>query len=383
MSDFQDSALSPESLVELIKFTTPSPTVKVKGKVTRLTPFPKENPKYYYGTLESIFGEGSVSFRCNADSAPAAAFQYAIIEGVISLKPLKFSNQAGMEILLTGNCLGSFSVSTQKNYKLRLDSRVNPKIKFKAYIEKQQLSGAILIGTKIAVNDIVNTMHYSLDHFKCVETVSFGDTKAILEIIDKHSPTAVIFTRGGDDETMGLWDSPDFVEKLVNLNKPFYTALGHAHRITLADHYADQSFLTPSDLGHSIKDVFQELSDTYKLKEVIKKTSAEKNSLEVTLNNQQLDHNHRVAGYTSTIKNRDQEMQEKNQKIKTLKTMLTMGFSMLTILLGSLGYVSYRWMIALEESATISKSYTENLKELQSKQNEANSTKSKKIKQAL
>ncbi len=63
---------------------------------------------------------------------------------------------------------------------------------------------------------------------------------------------AFAVVRGGDDDSMDVWDDPDVIRALLDVGIPYFTALGHSHRVTLADKYAAQSFPTPGNFGSSI-----------------------------------------------------------------------------------------------------------------------------------
>jgi len=114
------------------------------------------------------------------------------------------------------------------------------------------------------------------DSFSFILEMPFYDTAKLIAKVIEKSPKAVIFSRGGDDETTSLWDNPDFVNQLVNLGIPFYTALGHAHRLTVAEHYADEAFETPSSLGSAIRTISKEIE---KYKTSVIKLSASNKSL--------------------------------------------------------------------------------------------------------
>lgn len=51
---------------------------------------------------------------------------------------------------------------------------------------------------------------------------------------------------------MKVWDDSDVIKALIDVNIPFFTALGHAHRLTLADKYASDSFPAPVDFSNSL-----------------------------------------------------------------------------------------------------------------------------------
>ncbi len=88
--------------------------------------------------------------------------------------------------------------------------------------------------------------------------IRVGRTDALLNDIREAEPynfEAFAIVRGGDDNTMEIWNDPEVVSFLMHYDVPFYTALGHSHSRTLADQYADASFATPTAFGSSVESI--------------------------------------------------------------------------------------------------------------------------------
>ncbi len=282
-SIMKTEAYTPEYALDMIRVTAPDTPIRVRGKVTQLNPYPRSNPHTYYGRLESLSGGGSITFKCPAESAPKATYQMAVIEGTLTIKPHKLSGQNGLEVILSGYCLGEFDIPETAKKPLFPEDRV-AKIGIKKFLtEIGNIESIGIIGTQTALNDVRNTSTLNPHHFAFCEIVSMTDREKIIGSIRSRMPKAVILTRGGDDDSISLWDKPEFIAELLNLNIPFYTALGHAHRLTLADHYADQSFLTPTDLGHLIKQTLSELDQAAKLQNDLSATLQANDSIRQNL----------------------------------------------------------------------------------------------------
>lgn len=284
------NALSPEHVIDLIKVTEPKEMIRVRGKVTRLSPYPRDNPYCFYGTLETIYGDGSIEFKCPKDAAPGALHQCVVIEGTVTSAPFKFQKSTGMEITLNGRCVGSAELPQTPGIVLRPQDRTQSKCSLKKYLQNNKLGGFGIIGSDTALTDIKSTMQIEPEELKFMRAASLVDIEKIISLTRELAPSAILFTRGGDDTTLSLWDQPEFIAQILDLKIPFYTALGHSHRLTLADHYADQAFLTPSDFGKSFYDIILEIHESRELRDALSKTEEENKILEIDISVKQSNH---------------------------------------------------------------------------------------------
>lgn len=248
-------ALSPEQILRTIQVDTPRMLVMVQGKVTNV----KVYPNWVYGTLESINGIGAIRFKCPREAAPKVEEQVATFEGVLTVQSFS-TKQAGLGVTLEGRCLGGGQCVEEEPPIITLKDRRTPKVSLKRFIdEKEGLKGIGIIGTYTGINDLRHHSERDDSEFAFVANMSFGNPAALITAVKEKSASAVIFARGGDDESIGIWNRPEFISELNALGIPYYTAIGHAHRLTLADNYADDFFATPTACGAAIKMAISEL----------------------------------------------------------------------------------------------------------------------------
>lgn len=235
-------ALSPADLISATQLTPPSGIVKVRGRVTRLTHHKPSG--YVYGDLASLNDECRISFRCPKDAAPSSQNQLAVIEGGLKLKP---AYQApGFNLEIAGSCIGSFQLPEVQT--VAIPERA-AKLPLQELLEKEP--DYALIGSQKGIHDAIQAGAAP----KWKSEQSQNNPSSILDrarAFKQEGADAILFVRGGADPTLELWNSPEFVKCLVELEVPFYTALGHSDFVSLADQCADYSYRTPDHLGQAI-----------------------------------------------------------------------------------------------------------------------------------
>lgn len=249
--------LSPEGALQLIRVMEPSVPIRVRGRVTKLNIY----REYCYGTIESLQGDGAIRFKCSLDSAPKMEQQIAVMEGALTVKTAYKQN--GLDVILDGRYVGAVDLPVGNPTITLLKTRPRSKVSLKRFIDEYGIGDIGIIGTYTGINDINALSNIDNNQFAFVLQQSFSDFPKLIAKVKEKSPKAIIFARGGDDDSINMWDKPEFVNELIQLEIPFYTAIGHAHRLTLADHYADDTFETPSSLGTALRAIFEEL-DLYR-----------------------------------------------------------------------------------------------------------------------
>lgn len=254
-------ALSPADLISATQLIPPSGIVKVRGRVTRLTHHKPSG--YVYGDLASLNDECRISFRCPQDAAPSSQNQLAVIEGGLKLKP---AYQApGFNLEIVGSCTGSFKLPEAQT--TTIPERA-AKQSLQSLLEKKPLYA--LIGSQKGINDA--TQAGATPKWKSEQPQS--NPSSILErarALKQEGADAIFFVRGGADPTLELWNSPEFVKELVELDIPFYTALGHSDFVSLADQCADYSYRTPDHLGQAITQSNENIAKQENLSRAISK----------------------------------------------------------------------------------------------------------------
>jgi hypothetical protein len=254
-------ALSPTDLISATQITPPSGIVKVRGRVTRLTHHKPSG--YVYGDLASLNDESRISFRCPQDAAPSSQNQLAVIEGGLRLKP---AYQApGFNLEISGSCTGSFQLPEVQTVIIPERAAKLPLLEL---LEKKPLYA--IIGSQKGIRDAIQAGATP----KWESEQSQSNPPAILErarAFKQEGADAIFFVRGGADSTLELWNSPEFVKDLVELDIPFYTALGHSDFVSLADQCADYSYRTPDHLGQAISQSDESITKQENLLQTIKR----------------------------------------------------------------------------------------------------------------
>lgn len=131
-------------------------------------------------------------------------------------------------------------------------------ISFDNAIDEGNLSSFLLLWTETGINDVLSQLDHSTAKSIHRAIIRVGRTDTLLGDIRHAEPynfQAFIIVRGGDDNTMEIWNDPEVVSFLMHYDIPFYTALGHSHSRTLADQYADGSYPTPTAFGSALQSI--------------------------------------------------------------------------------------------------------------------------------
>ena len=77
-------------------------------------------------------------------------------------------------------------------------------------------------------------------------------------------PDLILIARGGGSasEIAIAANSPKVVREVLDAGVPYYSAIGHEIDVSLLDKFADESFHTPTDVSHRLKDLVMDLKTT-------------------------------------------------------------------------------------------------------------------------
>lgn len=276
---------SVEDLISTAELRQSDSIIIVEGMVKALRPFSKNGEiKCYYGDLRSIFdSDYEISFRCPPNAFPQAEGQIVKIQGSYKFRYDTFKNKFIIEI--NGPCIGVKQGGLEIKQPLLLTDRI-PKQTLRSFIQNNRnLKEVLLVGTKIGCNDLLTASGSTSSDFLGIETPNMTNVASIIQAIKKYNtPKGIFIVRGGDDESIFVWDDVESVRAITQLGIPFYTAIGHAHRITLLDQFSDDSFLSPIDLGHILKSLRADIDEVISLKCTLKQSNNDNFSLKESLN---------------------------------------------------------------------------------------------------
>jgi Exonuclease VII, large subunit len=230
-------------------FTKVEGIVRVKGRVTKVS-------RYSYACYITLKdGEFSLSVKCDS-SQEVSENELVLVEGTLLLRSSNFF--PGLECCIYGNIVGNWALT---NKTISADTSALKKKRFVSFedgIGENDLSSVLLLGTEIGITDVLSQLNYQASDTLRNVTIRVNRVDSLLNDIKEANPEkfrALILVRGGDDSTMAIWNDPIVVSFLMNLDIPFYTALGHSHSKTLADQLADAAYHTPTAVGAALNSI--------------------------------------------------------------------------------------------------------------------------------
>lgn len=127
-------------------------------------------------------------------------------------------------------------------------------------INEEAFKIGIIIGKSgIIDSDIKHQLRESIGFYDITfHRVNLSSEEEILIMLDKLNDEnygLIALTRGGGDN-LDIFNRFVLAEKAVSLNSLFITAIGHKDDVTLLQKIADKSFITPSELGQFLNDVY-------------------------------------------------------------------------------------------------------------------------------
>jgi exodeoxyribonuclease VII large subunit len=257
-----------EALLNQIRIERPTGQVLVKGRVERLTAWPKGNPRHVFGDL--IGSERSLEFRCPLGQCPKAVGEHVVLSGTLSIKPSAIHQ--GFAVQLVGEVVGSWAPEKRAGAPVILE-RKRGRIPLKHLIAQHGLAGLCLVGSETGLGDARTALLRHVPDAPWRERpCKIADPEAIRALLAELGADAAIegiaLVRGGSDPlTLQIWNDQALLKTLLGQPVPFYTALGHSQELLLADKYSDESFATPTDLGAQAGPIARELEAQQRLEQ--------------------------------------------------------------------------------------------------------------------
>ncbi|MET3501356.1 hypothetical protein ABIC45_002968 [Mucilaginibacter rubeus] len=127
-------------------------------------------------------------------------------------------------------------------------------------ISEEAFKIGIIIGKSgIIDNDIKHQLRESISFYDITfHRVNLSSEEEILIMLDRlnnENYGLIALSRGGGDN-LDIFNRFVLAEKAVSLSSLFITAIGHKDDVTLLQKVADKSFITPSELGQFLNDVY-------------------------------------------------------------------------------------------------------------------------------
>lgn len=240
------------SLMNLVSWELPQGEIVVRGIVHALRPHPNwENPVCIYGDLRDPSSQAVMSFRCSpgAGITPTLRGEPVILRGKLQVS---ISRQGrGFKVELAGTRLGSWAPEARPTPAAFLLPPERVKVSLAQLLAQHPAKRLILLGTSTGIGDASRSLAGGAGPQPVTRVVSMqlaALQAAVAEVAPAHS--AICLLRGGGEASrFAVFDDPLLIHSLLAAGIPFYTAIGHATDLTLADKHADQSFITPTDFG--------------------------------------------------------------------------------------------------------------------------------------
>lgn len=157
-----------------------------------------------------------------------------------------------------------FSIKKQKSnlgYK-----NLNFLLEDKLYRNEKPNIAIITGNSSQALGDIYSAIGESKYNFNIeVYNINITSKSQILDIlsnINNEDFDIVLLTRGGGSiADFDIFNDTDIAESVLNLDSIFATAIGHAGDTSLLQEISDRDFITPTDFGIYLRDIFIQVNN--------------------------------------------------------------------------------------------------------------------------
>lgn len=252
---YEPPCLYPDEILSGYKLLEPTEYVTIRGQVTRLHPF---EDKFVYGDLKGR--DCTICFRCPPDQCPTEMYQNVILGGYLAVKPSTIHK--GLDVELRGEVVGRWDGPPKSKTELIIPERINPvRTSLQEFIRGIEnshdlLNSFLVVGTQRALDDFLGAAGKDVTNV----AVNVSDVRKFIadtqKALSKYQPKAIAVVRGGSDtsRSMDIWNSARLIDWLLKTECLIYSAIGHSDGYVFLDQYADQAFIAPSDMGHSLKE---------------------------------------------------------------------------------------------------------------------------------
>ena len=132
-------------------------------------------------------------------------------------------------------------------------------------INEQPFKIGVIVGkTAIIDNDIKHQLRESIAfynlEFHRINLSSEADILTTMQQLDNAETDIIVVSRGGG-ENLEIFNKTTIAEKAIQLKSLLVTAIGHKDDVTLLQKVADKSFITPSEFGQFLNDVYNQTTE--------------------------------------------------------------------------------------------------------------------------
>ena len=196
-----------EALLNQIRIERPTGHVLVKGRVERLSAWPKGNPRHLFGEL--IGSDRSIEFRCPIAQGPKAVGEHVVLSGTLTIRPSPIHQ--GFAVQLVSEVVGSWTPEQRAAVPVILDRR-RGRLPLRHLIAQHGLSSLCLIGSETGLGDARAALLRHCADAPWREVVcKVADAEAVPDCFAQacrdHAVAGIAFVRGGSDPlTLQIWN---------------------------------------------------------------------------------------------------------------------------------------------------------------------------------
>jgi exodeoxyribonuclease VII large subunit len=127
-------------------------------------------------------------------------------------------------------------------------------------INDQHFNIAVIVGkTAIIDNDIKHQLRESIAFYELTfHRINLSSETEIIQTLnklDQEETDIIVISRGGG-ENLEIFNKAAIAEKAIALKALLITAIGHKDDVTLLQKVADRAFITPSEFGQFLNDIY-------------------------------------------------------------------------------------------------------------------------------
>lgn len=269
--EMQETAYSPAAVLNIFNNAlAPGPTRKIIQLRGLFAARSQQNyGGFYYGTMKDEATDAQLTVVVPALLFPKLeAGKVITVNGFINKKVVANGSRIDVQLQVTelvGQAASRFSEEDIRIAELLQAKAKNGYRDVHSFIKDKIVNDApfkitIIIGrTAIIDSDIKHQLRESIGYYQIsfvrINLSSQADIAMAAADLDAIGTDIIAISRGGG-ENLDVFNKHSLAARLVELKALFITAIGHKDDVTLVQKIADKAFITPSELGQFLNDIY-------------------------------------------------------------------------------------------------------------------------------
>ncbi len=239
-------SLSPTTLLNMLQIEVPKFSVKIRGEVLAIRPWPnREKPIYLYGEIGD--SQSCIEFKIKPNAKLQLRGQHIEIMG--ALHTSQNYKRDGIKISIEGEMISEYKIETLPP---KIVDTSHAQLSLKQFLSQYRFNQLCILSTRHGFADFISStnqlVHYtdvvfSVCNFDSVENIIKGIKDAAS---NKDIKGIAVIHDGVNCWDNRKWDNTEVVLSLLDTKLHFYTALCETDNLLLADKHSDEAFITPS-----------------------------------------------------------------------------------------------------------------------------------------